>query len=297
MVAALAVTPGQEVRPGELAEACWGESVPRTWTKQVQALVSRVRRRLGSGAILTTTQGYALGVDPETIDSVRFERLVERARRHRDDGDPERAIAGYERALALWRGPPFSDVAAWPPASVEAARLDEMRRAAEEDLLEAHLDCGEHHSVIAEAERLVRAEPLSERRWAILALALYRSGRQADALAALRRMRDELDVRLGVDPGAEITALETDILRQDPRLDRTSCPACDAGRQPVQGPASVHTRRLRRLLRTRPRDLRRAGPARRGALGRRRRPLGQRQVLARPRRRRPAASATVAAHR
>ena len=219
VVAALAVNPGHEVRPGDLAEACWGDTVPRTWPKQVQALVSRVRRRLGSDAILTTTQGYALGVDPETIDSVRFERLVERAREHQHRGDPERAITGYERALALWRGPAFSDVAAWPPASIEAARLDEIRRAVEEDLLEAHLDCGEHHSVIAEAERLVRAEPLSERRWAILALALYRSGRQADALAALRRMRDELDTRLGVDPGAEITSLETEILRQDPRLD------------------------------------------------------------------------------
>lgn len=235
VVAALAVTPGSEVRPGDLAEACWGESVPRTWTKQVQALVSRVRHRLGSGAILTTTHGYSLGVDPETIDSVRFERLVERARRHRGDGDPERAISGYERALALWRGPAFSDVAAWPPASVEAARLDEMRRAAEEDLLEAHLDCGEHHSVVAEAERLVRAEPLSERRWSILARALYRSGRQGDALAALRRLRGELDVRLGVDPGAEITALETDILRQDPRLDPPpALPATRAG-NPYKG--------------------------------------------------------------
>lgn len=219
VVAALAVNPGHEVRPGDLAEACWGDTIPHTWPKQVQALVSRVRRRLGSQSILTTTQGYALGVATEGIDSVRFEHLVDRAREHRSNGDPERAIAGYEGALALWRGPAFSDVAAWPPASIEAARLDEMRRAAEEDLLEAHLDCGEHHSVIAEAERLVRAEPLAERRWAILALALYRSGRQADALAALRRMRDELDTRLGVDPGAEIAALETEILRQDRRLD------------------------------------------------------------------------------
>lgn len=235
MVAALAVSPGHEVRPGDLAEACWGETVPRTWTKQLQALVSRVRRRLDSGAILTTTQGYALGVDPETIDSVQFERLVERARRHRGDGDPERALSEYERALALWRGPAFSDVAAWPPASVEAARLDEIRRAAEEDLLEAHLDCGEHHSVIAEAEALVRAEPLSERRWAILALALYRSGRQADALAALRRMRDELETRLGVDPGNEITALETEILRQDPRLDPPPAPRATRAGNPYKG--------------------------------------------------------------
>ncbi|MDQ0575805.1 AfsR/SARP family transcriptional regulator [Agromyces albus] len=219
VVAALAVNPGHEMSPGNLAEACWGESVPRTWPKQVQALVSRVRRRLGPQSIMTTTQGYALSVAPETIDSVRFERLVDRAREQQGQGDPERAITRYEQALALWRGPPFSDVAAWPPASIGAARLDEIRRAAEEDLLEAHLACGEHHSVIAEAERLVRAEPLSERRWAILALALYRSGRQADALAALRRMRDELDSRLGVDPGPESTSLETQILRQDPRLD------------------------------------------------------------------------------
>ena len=205
-----------------MAEAGAGARVPRP-------SAARIRR------ILTTTQGYALGVATETIDSVRFERLVERAREHRANGDPERAIAGYERALALWRGPPFSDVAAWPPASVEAARLDEIRRAAEEDLLEAHLDCGEHHSVIAEAERLVRAEPLSERRWAILALALYRSGRQADALAALRRMRDELDSRLGVDPGPEIAALETEILRQDQRLDPPPAPRETRAGNPYKG--------------------------------------------------------------
>ncbi|MFC5790420.1 hypothetical protein EDM22_09035 [Agromyces tardus] len=235
VVAALAVDPGREVRPGDLAEACWGEDVPRTWQKQVQALVSRVRRRLGPGVIVTTAQGYALGVDPETLDSVRFEHLVERARRHQGDGDPERAIAGYERALELWRGPAFSDVAAWPPASVEAARLDEMRRGAEEELLQAHLDCGEHHSVIAEAERLVRAEPLSERRWSILAIALYRSGRQADALAALRRLREELETRLGVDPGAGIAALETDILRQDPRLDPPSAPRATRAGNPYKG--------------------------------------------------------------
>ena len=235
IIAALAVDPGREVRPGDLAEACWGEQVPRTWQKQVQALVSRVRRRLGPGVVLTTTQGYALGVDPQTLDSVQFEHLVERARRHQGDGDPERAIAAYERALELWRGPAFSDVAAWPPASVEAARLDEVRRGAEEDLLQAHLDCGEHHSVIAEAERLVRAEPLSERRWSILAIALYRSGRQADALAALRRLRDELETRLGVDPGADIAALETDILRQDPRLDPPAVPRATRAGNPYKG--------------------------------------------------------------
>src|SRR5215207_5693386 len=136
VVAALAVDPGHEVRPGDLAEACWGEVVPRTWPKQVQALVSRVRRRLGAGIILTTAQGYSLGVDPESLDSVRFERLVERARRHHGEGDAERAIAGYERALELWRGPAFLDVEAWPPAAVESARLDEIRRAAEEELLQ-----------------------------------------------------------------------------------------------------------------------------------------------------------------
>ncbi|MBT2516229.1 PQQ-binding-like beta-propeller repeat protein [Streptomyces sp. ISL-90] len=235
VVAALAVNPGHEVRAGELAEACWGDTVPRTWPKQVQALVSRVRRRLGSQSILTTTQGYALGVATETIDSVRFQRLVDRARGHQGEGDPERAITGYEQALALWRGPPFSDVAAWPPASVEAARLDEIRRAIEEDLLEAHLDCGEHHSVIAEAEGLVRAEPLSERRWSILALALYRSGRQADALAALRRLRDELGSRLGVDPGLEISALETEILRQDPRINPPPAPRAARAGNPYKG--------------------------------------------------------------
>ena len=164
-------------------------------------------------------RGYRLRVDPDSIDAVRYERLIEQASTHRANGDPMRAIDVLERASALWSGMPYSDLGEWPPAIAEAERLEEIRKSAEEDLQAARLECGEHRAVVPDAERLVRADPLRERRWAILVTALYRSGRQADALAALRSARERLADELGIEPGAELVALESAILHQDASLD------------------------------------------------------------------------------
>ena len=219
LLAVLVLRAGNVVTPPELADAVWRDDPPTTWPKQVQAFVVHIRRALGAASIATTRGGYRLRVDPDAIDAVRYERLIDSARLHRANDDPARAIDMLERADSLWSGVPYSDLGDWPPAVAEAERLGEIRKSAEEDLAVARLEYGEHRAVVPDAERLVRADPLRERRWAILVTALYRSGRQADALATLRRARERLADELGIEPGAELVALESSILHQDASLD------------------------------------------------------------------------------
>lgn len=235
LLAALVLRAGSVVTPSELAGAVWGDEPPSTWPKQVQAFVVQIRRALGSTSIATTRGGYRLRVDPDSIDAVRYERLLESAALHRTNGDPARAIDVLERADSLWTGLPYSDLGEWPASVAEAERLEEIRKSAEEDLQEARLECGEHRAVVPDAERLVRADPLRERRWAILATALYRSGRQADALAALRSARERLADELGIEPGAELVALESAILHQDASLDAPPEPQLTSADCPYRG--------------------------------------------------------------
>lgn len=235
LLAALVLRAGNVVTPSELADAVWSDEPPSTWPKQVQAYVVQVRRALGSTSIATTRAGYRLRVDPESIDAIRYERLVQSARIHRANGDPTRAIDLLERASALWSGVPYSDLGDWPAAIAEAERLEEIRNSAEEDLPEARLEGGEHRAVVPDAERLVRADPLRERRWAVLATALYRSGRQADALATLRSARERLADELGIEPGAELVALESAVLHQDPALDPPPEPQLTSADCPYRG--------------------------------------------------------------
>ncbi|GAA1991572.1 BTAD domain-containing putative transcriptional regulator [Microbacterium pumilum] len=217
--AALIVRRGRGVPPAELADALWGENPPATWEQQVRNSIARIRSRLGREAVTTADWEYRIGVDPESIDAVRFERLISTARQHTLHGDHDRAVDSYRKALALWRGDPLPEVSMWEPGIIEAVRLVELRTSAQEELLDARLRAGEDRSVIPEAEQLVREHPLREDRWAILALANYRANRQADALAVLRTARARLDEELGVEPGPRITELETAILRHDPLID------------------------------------------------------------------------------
>lgn len=235
LLAALVLRAGNVVSPPELADAVWGDEPPSTWPKQLQAFVVRIRRALGSTSIATTRGGYRLRVDPDSIDAIRYERLIESAAIQRANGDPARAIDVLERAASLWSGVPYSDLGDWPVAIAEAERLEEIRKSAEEDLQEARLECGEHRAVVPDAERLVRADPLRERRWAILATALYRSGRQADALAALRNARERLADELGIEPGAELVALEAAILHQDASLAAPPEPPITSAACPYRG--------------------------------------------------------------
>ncbi|GAA2039833.1 hypothetical protein GCM10009819_26270 [Agromyces tropicus] len=219
ILSALVVRRARPVSPDELADACWGERLPKTWTQQVQNAIARIRSRLGRDAVLTVGGGYRLGVPDGAVDAVRFEREVSRARRYGLEGAHDRAAAAYRRALGLWRGDPYPDVPDWPPARAEAMRLAGIRADAEEELLDARLRLGEDAAVIPEAERMVREAPLREHRWAVLALANYRAGRQAEAIGVLRSARVRIVEELGLDLGSELRGLEVDILRHDPALE------------------------------------------------------------------------------
>ena len=218
VLSALCVQPGQAVPAEVLADAVWGEAPPKSWGKVVQGSVMRLRRAVGSSAIETTAGGYRIVLPAGQLDTVEFEHLVARGRSFLAVNEPQRAATMFEQALALWRGPPFPELADWDRARSEGARLLDVRRAVEEDLVEAHLAAGRAVDAAAEARPLVAREPFRERRWALLATALYRTGRQGEALDVLRRagrtMRDEL----GLDPGQELVELEARILAQDPSL-------------------------------------------------------------------------------
>lgn len=218
-LAVLVVRGGEYVPSEELADAYWRSDPPRTWSQQVKTSVARIRIALGQDAVRTRGSQYALGLDPLTVDAVEFERLVSHARTHALRGDHARAIDAYGRALPLWRGRPFPELADWGPAVQEADRLTEIRRSVEEELLEERLQIGPRREVIADAERAVRLEPLREDRWAILATANYRVGRQAEALATIRAARARLAEEIGIEPSARLRDLESAMLRQDPALD------------------------------------------------------------------------------
>ena len=219
VVAVLALERGRSVAVDRIADALWGETPPPSWAKQVQICVARIRRSLGAEAVETTGSGYRLTLSPDAVDAGRFEDLLRQARLLREQEDADRAVVALERALRLWRGAPLAELDGWPPARTEAARLLELRRVAEEDLLDARLAAGDHRSVVGEAQVQVDEEPLRERRWGLLALAQYRSGHQSAALATLRRARAVLAERVGVDPGRDLVGLEAALLRQDPGLD------------------------------------------------------------------------------
>jgi WD40 repeat protein/DNA-binding SARP family transcriptional activator len=218
VLAALAVHPGEVVSAEALADVLWGERPPVSWPKIVQGGVVRLRKLLGVHAIETVPGGYRLAVPSEEIDAQRFERAVGRARDLLAAGEAERAGVVVADALILWRGRPLSELDGWDPARIEAARLTELRYAAEELYVESALRSGQHEKVLAKAQALVAEAPLRERRWTLLATAQYQSGRQREALATLRRLRAVLSRELGVDPGPDLEALEQAILRQDPSL-------------------------------------------------------------------------------
>ena len=233
---ALVVQAGRAVVPDRLADALWGEEPPASWAKVVQGSIMRLRRTLGADTIETTTDGYRLTVDGDDIDARAFEHLVARGRSLVGQRDPERAVSAFERALALWRGRPFGDLDGWEPAQAEAARLDALRRAAEEALLEARLASGDTLTAVADGEGLVASDPLNEHRWALLATALYRAGRQGDALRTIQRARAVLAEQLGVSPGPELAALEQSLLQQDPALSAVTAAAPQADtRCPYRG--------------------------------------------------------------
>jgi predicted ATPase/DNA-binding SARP family transcriptional activator len=219
LLAALAMRPGQVVSVDRLVEELWGEDPPSGVANSLQVLVSKLRRALPAGAVATKAPGYMLDVDTETVDVGRFGALVSRGRDALLAGEAENASVLLGEALALWRGEALAEFAYDEFAQAEIARLSEERRSVLEDRIDADLGCGRHNELIAELEEGVSAEPLRERRRAQLMLALYRSGRQADALREFQEARRVLGEELGIDPGPELRRLESAMLAQDSSLD------------------------------------------------------------------------------
>ena len=206
---------GHPTPQDELIDLLWSGDPPPTARAAFQNLVHLLRRSLGAAAIERSPAGYALRVEPGSVDLDRFDALVAESRRVRS---PERA-AKLRLALALWRGRPFADLPGSALDQVTVRRLEEERLGALEDRIEAELELGEHAGLVPELEELVIREPLRERLWFQLMLALYRSGRQADALAAYGRARDVFLARLGIEPGVVLRELQRAVLVQDRALD------------------------------------------------------------------------------
>jgi DNA-binding SARP family transcriptional activator len=238
LLALLLLRAGEPVSRDRLIEGLWGERPPGGAVKTVQAVVSRLRRALGGEAarLVSGTSGYRLQVEPEELDLARFERLCADGRRALAAGRPERASARLRAALEEWHGPALADVALEPFAPPEIARLEEMRAAAVEDRLEADLALGRGVELVGELEALVAREPLRERLRAQLMLALYRAGRQGEALDAYRDAVRTLDAELGLRPGRELESLQQAILAHDPALFR---------RAPAAGEAAPEVERRR----------------------------------------------------
>ena len=219
LLAILLLQRGEVVRAERLVELLYDGLPPEKASKSVQAHVSRLRKALGDGRLRTAGGGYALDVSPDELDLGRFEQLVERGRAALAASEPEPAATSLREALALWRGPPYADFRYHDFAQVEIARLEERRLAVLEDRVEADLALGRHADLVSELEALVREHPLRERARAQFMLALYRSRRQAEALAAYQDARRALTEELGIEPSAELRELQQAILEQSATLD------------------------------------------------------------------------------
>jgi YVTN family beta-propeller protein len=233
-----------------LVHELWGGQPPAGAQHSLDVYVSRLRKSLngsGNGSVLVTRPGaYRLQVDEGQLDARRFEQLVEQGRAALAANKPDQAAASLRAALELWRGPALADLANGPGPRVEAARLEELRLGAIEDRIDADLALGRHGEVACELEVLVAAHPLRERLHGQLMIALYRSGRQAEALEAYQAVRRTLIEELGLEPGPELRELEGRILQQDPTLTPRRPPAQADSSLPVQADRRLPAHRTRR---------------------------------------------------
>jgi YVTN family beta-propeller protein len=240
LLALLLLNKGQVVSRDRLIDDLWGEEPPPSAAKTLQVHVSRLRRELGD-IVVTHGGGYLIRVEPEQLDLERFERLVADGKRALAEQQPERASERLREALELWRGPPLPELADEPFARAQVGRLEDAQLDALEALLEAELALGRHAEAIQRLEPLVARNPYRERLRELLMLALYRAGRQADALAAYRDARHVLVEELGLEPGARLRELHAAILAQDPALDRAATAPGQPG-SPAEPPEPLRPR-------------------------------------------------------
>ena len=217
VLAHLILRPNRVVPAGLLIDQLWGDEPPETARNTLQTYVYRLRKVLGDARIEAGSGGYLLHAEPDEIDAGRFEALLKHAK-VLIGTDPTAAAAELEEGLALWRGEALADLGDEPSLRGEIARLDELRLAAVEHRIAAQLAMGRHSTVVSELEALTARYPLRERLWANLILALYRSGRQAEALSTYQRARQVLASELGSDPSTELQRLHEQILNHDPEL-------------------------------------------------------------------------------
>jgi DNA-binding SARP family transcriptional activator/ABC-type branched-subunit amino acid transport system substrate-binding protein/DNA-binding beta-propeller fold protein YncE len=254
VLAILLLHANEVISSERLIEDLWGDEPPATAVKSVQVYVSRLRKALASagsggssdGVLLTRDGGYTLRVEPGQFDAESFEQGLTQAERSLAAGAPEEASETLRRVLALWRGPALADFAYEPFAELEIARLEELRLVAIEQRITADLQLDRHAAVVPELDTLVARHPLRERFWEQLMLALYRSGRQTEALQAYRRARHVLVEEAGLEPGEPLRTLEQAILAHDPAL--APAPATDKPRMRAEDDAATAPRPRRTSL-------------------------------------------------
>ncbi|MFG6199955.1 BTAD domain-containing putative transcriptional regulator [Nonomuraea sp. JJY05] len=239
VLAMLALEPGRIVSLDRLIDELWSGEPPSSAMGSLQVYIAKLRKalepdrppRTPAAVLVTREPGYLLSVPPGQVDLIRFSTWAEDGSRALGLGEHAMALRHLDRALATWRGEPLAEFAGYGFAQPVAARLGELRATAMEDRFEARLALGEDAACVPDLERLVEAQPFRERLWRLLVLALYRAGRQADALAALRRVRALLADELGLEPGEALRALEQAVFAQSPELAAA-----------VPGPARVEVR-------------------------------------------------------
>jgi YVTN family beta-propeller protein len=219
LLALLLVNANRVLSRDRLIDELWGGEPPETAVQSLQVYVSRLRKVLPPDTLLTRAPGYLLEVEPSELDLERFERLLAEGHEALDGGDAERAADALHEALELWRGPALAEFAFEPFAQTEIGRLEDLRLVAVEERIEADIALGRHADLIGELEALVAENPYRERLRGQHMLALYRSGRQTDALEAYQDARRALVDELGIEPGADLQQLEKQILTHDKALD------------------------------------------------------------------------------
>jgi DNA-binding SARP family transcriptional activator len=221
---------GEVVTADRLIEAVWDGDAPATASKTLQVYVSNLRKALGDGQLVTQGGGYLLQVGADQVDADRFATLAAKGRDALERAEPGQARTLLEAALALWRGPALADFAYRSFAQPEIARLEEAKLVALEDRIEADLQLGKHAALVPELEALVHEHPLRERLYEQLMVALYRSGRQVDALDRYQRARRELIEGFGIEPGPRLQEIQRAVLSHDGKLDLPAAPPGDERR-------------------------------------------------------------------